>query len=656
VNIAPRPKELDAPSVPEHPDPGASNNWNVSLERFAINGMSVGLTDDSLQPQAQVGVDNLTLEIADISTVAEARFPMEASIVTRTGGTIRVSGAFGILPTPVAELSIQAEGLSLAESHPYIKPLADINLDSGLLGMTSTVSSGPDDVLAYSGNIAITDFLITETDEGSRLGSWERLTLDQVVASLGNRKLAVSEVRFEKPYADVFIAEDGSVNLGRIEPGERESAEVIEKQSAAELEANDTPSDPLFDITIGRVVIADAAADFADFSLPLPFEASIAELDGELTAMATASTEPSNVMMEGKVDEFGLLRVSGTITPLDVTKNTDIQLQFRNVEIPKFSAYTVAFAGREIASGKLDLNLGYEVADGELVGENRVVLREFMLGGKVEHPGAMSLPLDLAVALLKRPDGTIDIDLPVRGNVDDPEFGYGRVVVKALVNLIVKAVASPFALLGKLVGAEADELDHVSFVVGRADLTPPEQERIAKIAQALGLRPELMLEIGGVVDEEADGLALRTARVDELIDARIESGINAGASDATYAERRSIVIEAMYREAGAGAQDGALAELKDRFTTEARDPESGRLKSVFDTLAFTAELRRQLIDQQVVTEEELIALARARVDIVRVAMTEANAALAERVRAVELQAVEAADDSVRMDVALKAGS
>jgi uncharacterized protein involved in outer membrane biogenesis len=651
VNIAPGSNETDHSTKPDQPHTDDGSDWTVSLARLAINDMSVGLTDDSVTPQAQVGIDKFTLAISDISTADEARFPTDITVVTRTGGTISMSGTIGVLPAPAAELSIRAEGLSLSESHPYVKPLADVNLDSGVLDMNATLTSGPDDVLAYSGDIAITDFMITETDEGSRLGSWDRLALEKVVASLGNRKLAVSEVRFEKPYADVFIAEDGSFNLGRIEPGERQSTEPVDEQP----EAEQGPDNPPFDVSIGRVVITDAAADFADFSLPLPFEARIAELGGELTAMVAASAEPSEIMMEGKVDDYGLLRVSGSITPLDVTKSTNIQLRFQNVEIPKFSAYTVAFAGREIASGKLDLDLGYEVTDGALLGKNRVVLRDLMLGEKIEHPGAMSLPLDLAVALLKGPDGAIDIDLPVSGDVNDPEFGYGRVIGRALVNFIVKAVTSPFALLGRLVGVEADELDHISFVVGRSDLTPPEQERIAKIAEALGLRPELVLEISGVVDREADGLALRTAKLAEAVEARIESGAGAGSSDAMYAERRSAVIEAMYREAF-GAEEGALDEIRARYTSQVTEPESGRPTSRFDRLAYTADLARQLIDQRVVTEEEFVALARARIDVVRTAMIAADPALAERIRAVKLQAVEADDDRVRMDVTLKAGS
>ena len=284
------------------------------------------------------------------------------------------------------------------------------------------------------------------------------------------------------------------------------------------------------------------------------------------------------------------------------------------------------------------------------------MLRDFMLGDSVEHPGAMSLPLGLAVALLTGPDGTIDIELPVRGDVDDPEFGYGRVVGKALLNLIVKIAASPFALLGKLVGAEADELDHISFVAGRSDLTPPEQERIAKVAEALRLRPELLVEIRGVVDRKADGLALRTARLDELVEARIEAAAESGKSDAMYAAQRTDVIEALCRESGA-AECGALDELKARFTTKMTDPESGRPTSRFDEVAYTAELRRLLIDQQGVAEEELVAVAKARVDNVSAALIEANAALEGRIRTGQLQATEAEEDgSVRMDITLTGGS
>jgi len=624
-------------------DDGASTatDWTVSLDRVEISRMAIGLIDDSVSPPADLGIDSFDASITDISNSLGARFPTEVSMSTRSGGSVTSQGMIGALPKPVADLELAAEGISLALLHPYIRSLADVNLDSGALGMNVKLYTGPEDSLSLSGDMAITNFLITETDQGSRLGSWDSLAANNFELSLAQETLEISEVQFDRPYGDILIAADGSVNLGRVAPGKQSAEQTPDEEgiTANASEAAAAQELPLA-VTIGRVLINDGAADFADLSLPLPFDVKIAELNGTLTTIASASSEPSEAVLEGKVDEFGLVRVSGTITPLQPALNTDLKVSFENVAMPKFSAYSVPFAGREIASGKLDLFLGYRLEESELVGENKIVLRDFELGEKVDHPGAISLPLGLAVALLKNPDGTIDIDLPVRGNVDDPEFRYGRVVGKALVNLVVKIVASPFALLGKLVGVEADELEFIAFPDGRSDLTPPEQEKATKLAEALALRPKLSMQINGVIDREVDGLALRTARLDELVEERIAAMASGDGDDETYANRKRQVLEVFF-------DDAALVEIRARFTTE----------ESFDELAYITELRSQQIAAQNLAEVDFVALSAARAANVRAAILAANPDLDQQIIVGSLQAIEkSSDDRIRMKVVLTTGS
>jgi hypothetical protein len=510
------------------------------------------------------------------------------------------------------------------------------------------------------------DFLITETDVGSKLGSWATLRANKLALSAANRSLEISEILLEDAYADILIAEDGSVNLGRAKKGVAQSgeeevaageSEADEGSNVAESQSTEDGGDSLPMITVGRVVVANAAADFADFSLPLPFAAKIAELSGQLSTVATASVMPSTVSLEGKVDEFGLVRVTGHATPLDPSANTDINVVFENVQMPKFSAYTIPFAGRKIASGHLDLDLGYKVTASELEGENKIILRDFELGDKVDHPGAMSLPLGLAVALLKDAEGRINIDLPVRGNVDDPEFKYGGVVMKALANLIVGIVASPFKLLANLVGAESSELEYLHFVDGRSDLTGPELEKSVKLSEALKIRPELVLQFGGVVDPEADGVALRTASVETEIEQRIATLTGEETDGAMYTENRFEVIEQMYRESEITADPNAsLAEIRDEYTSSAATDASGT-EEKFDALAYAEHLRRLLVDRQPLSDQELSELAAARAANAREAIVTSSPELGVRIEVVESTTV-ARDEGepVRMQMVLTAST
>ena len=642
----------------EEPPGSEESQWRVSLDRFAITNLDVGLKDRSVEPAAETGVNAFTLEVLSISNEPGASFPTSLSMAGLHGGTVRLDGSVIALPQPELDFELAMHGLALAAAHPYLQPLADVNLDSGTLNIDGRIRHDANEPLLFTSDIVIADFLLTETDEGSRLGSWDELLFEGVELSVANNTLDISEVRFDQPYGDILIASDGSVNLGRISKTDPGDESPTDDEPAAAESSDATDGDDATDamaVTVGRVVINNAAADFADESLPLPFAAKIESLNGELSTIATQSSEPSNVELEGKVDEFGLVRVTGFVTPLDVSSNTNLAVVFENVEMPKFSAYTVPFAGREIASGKLDLDLGYEVVERKLAGENKIVLRDFELGDEVEHPDAMSLPLGLAVALLKDPSGKIDIDLPVRGDLDDPEFGYGRVIGKALVNLIVKIVASPFALLGNLVGVEADELEYINFPPGRADLAPPEVERTRKIAEALAMRPELVLEISGVVDREADSIAIKTARLDAEIDTRVEAGSTG--DDANYTAARAAAIEAMHREM-INPEATELDALRAEFTSLEIDEGSGEETEQFDELAFVEELRRQLIDVQDIAEEDLVTLARTRASNTESAVLEANAELAGQVAVVDLREEEArgSEDSVRMKVSLTTGS
>jgi hypothetical protein len=125
----------------------------------------------------------------------------------------------------------------------------------------------------------------------------------------------------------------------------------------------------------------------------------------------------------------------------------------------------------------------------------------------------MNLPLDLAIAILEDSDGVIDLGLPVSGSLDDPQFSYGGIIWKAVVNVITKIATAPFRALGQLLGIGGEKLEDILFDAGEARLLPPEREKLKQLAQALAKRPRLALSATPAWNPAADRLAVKESKM-----------------------------------------------------------------------------------------------------------------------------------------------
>ena len=146
------------------------------------------------------------------------------------------------------------------------------------------------------------------------------------------------------------------------------------------------------------------------------------------------------------------------------------------MDLSPVTPYSGRYAGYTIEKGKLSLSLQYLIVKKKLDAQNRVFLDQLTLGDKVDSPDATKLPVKLAIALLKNRKGEIDLNLPLSGQIDDPKFSLGRIIIKILVNILVKAATSPFALLGALFGG-GEELSYVDFDYGSFDINEPADEK-----------------------------------------------------------------------------------------------------------------------------------------------------------------------------------
>lgn len=668
-NVAPRQTQSGAEKIGEaanqtvasENDQGSpGDQWQLSIGNLAINGLALNFLDQSISPEAKLGITDFNLNISDISNLPGKRFPTNLSLQALNGGKLSLKGEVSVLPEPLFDFDVNIDAIQLSGLQPYLKQQANLNMESGAINLAGHISNSVEEPFLFGGDLEIVDLVIAESINNEQLASWKRFGADKIALSIAKRQLDVSSIHFDQLYGDILINKDGSLNVRQITKSESGAAdsETAESKSEAEAEIEEESNAPAFNVRIGDITLADASADFADLSLPLPFAVKIDALNGKMTTISTQSSEPSEVSFEGKVDEFGFARISGIVTPLQPAQNTDLVVSFENIDVPKFTPYSIPLAGRKVTSGTLDLKLGYAVKDSQLVGENSIVLSDFELGEKIPHPDATDLPLGLATALLKDVNGKIDIDLPVRGNLDDPDFSYGGVIWGAIGNLLLKIVSSPFSALGGLLGIEASELEHIKFLDGRSDLTPPEMQKTSKLAEALSLRPELQLSIAGVSDSAADGLALRAAQLDQILQLRIDEVAASGDAELQYADQRRMALEQLYTEQlTAEVATQKLEALRMQFTTMIEVEGQADPQPSVDSLAYANKIRDQLIDLQPISENDLTALASARAESLKTALLAIDETLQDRVVIAENEPVTREDGkSIEMKVTLGSAS
>jgi hypothetical protein len=359
--------------------------------------------------------------------------------------------------------------------------------------------------------------------------------------------------------------------------------------------------------------------------------------------LSTRPGSKAQMKLEGAVDEYGLARFAGDLSPFAPTDYLNITATFRNVELTSMTPYSAKFAGYRIASGKLDADLEYVIQQRQMKGDNKIIVDQLTLGERVESPDAVNLPLELGIALLKDADGKIDLGLPVSGSLDDPQFSIGGIVWKALVNLLTKIVTAPFRALGALLGVGGEELEGVAFDAGSDALLPPEKAKLGKVATALEKRPQLKVGIRPVyATQDAD--AIRSFRVRRELAKRLgfklKEGEDPGPLDVTdpknqdaiqtlFSERFSKDELAKVRDAAEKAQTGEGKKL----TKEAKEQMRTQIAET---------LLARLEAGEPVSDEELQALAQRRAEAVKQEFATQGKLPAERVTMQPVEKVDAA--------------
>ena len=481
---------VDAPAA-------ETSQWKFALREFALREANISAEDRTTTPAAKVLLTAFSAKIEGASL--ELGKPLTVSLNSRVNETGSLSASGDLTPRPLsANLALKFDGMELTAAQPYLLQRTSMTLLGGRLSGDAKVRYGAGKpALQIASNLSITGLRTIDNALHDDFINWERLEVSGINFQQNPDRLDVDIVTARKLYARVIIEPDSTLNVKRVLAGPVVTVVVP------------PTSQPMpMPITVKKIILHSSQANFTDLTVQPNFSTGIKGLEGTVLGLSSKENSRAKVDIHGAVDAFSPVAITGEANLLSATLYTDLTMSFRNLELSTFNPYSGKFAGYNITKGKLTTEMHYKVAGDKLDAQHHITIEQLEFGEKTESKDAVSLPIKLAVGLLKDRNGVINLDLPVTGTLRDPAFQLSKIIWKVFVNAIEKAVTAPFALLGAMFG-KGPEIQFVDFRSGSAELDQVAVDKVRTIAKALIERPQLKIEvpIGWVADLDRPALA-----------------------------------------------------------------------------------------------------------------------------------------------------
>lgn len=493
-----------------------------STPAFEVTLGEITLEDYGVQGQNWVPDNPAVYTISDISATAiglstarDRSGAVDAAARINGSGNVRVVGELSLVPLGFT-LAPEVEAVDLAALSPLIHPFPELVVTRGVLsaagrftlstdGTTGAVAAG------FQGDMTIAD--AAAAIRNTEFLAVDALDVRGIEAALPGPTLTVAEIGLTSPALDLTVDRGGRWNL----PPMQAAAENPKgKGNAPNPASSSTDAGTMAPtVVVDHIDVTDGRIRLTDHSVSPRYAAEISDLEATVTNAGMHTNRPVAISATGRYNRKARMQLTGRLTPLDPMERLDLDVTLANLDLTSLSPYSGKYIGKTIQKGRFGLDMGYRIRNSALEASHRVTMDQLFFGSTVDSPNATDLPVDLAVALLKDRSGKIELDLPVSGRLDDPEFSLAGAVFQMIGNVVTKAATSPFDLIAGMAGGA--ELNRLHFGAGRADLTPTAIEKLDALSEALYDRPGVKLGITGFVDPETDTQALIETRLNSSL-------------------------------------------------------------------------------------------------------------------------------------------
>ncbi|KVG62378.1 DUF748 domain-containing protein [Burkholderia pseudomultivorans] len=535
----------------------AAPSWHYRIDALNVKDASANFTDLSTPRPVKLAIKPLDLSVQKLGDDMTKPLPVQLKATLNRKGSLNVSGDVTAQPLKLG-LKINGNRLDAAAFEPYFGSTLNATIASALLNAQGNLQFAQvkDAMRAtYRGDVALVDVRMLDKATSDPFAGWRSLALSNLKANYDEKGTDVdaSRVTFSDFYGRVLLDAQGRLNLkdvvakesgpaqsltrdaskgepvplspGVTPPAAAQAASAAAAQQASApaaasatviVKAAPPPKNPVR-MHFGQLVLQNGRVTYTDNFIKPNYTANLVAIKGTVGAFGTDSTTSAPVDVAANLAGNGPISIKGSVNPLIDKPALDLTATAHDIELTNLTPYSAKYAGYPITKGKLNVDLHYELANDQLKANNHIFIDQLTFGDHVENDTATKLPVKLAISLLKNTRGEIDVNLPVSGSLSNPEFSVGGLIWHAVLNLIAKAVTSPFTLLANAFGGGGEDLGYVEFAPGSYELDDAQQKKLDTVVKMLTEKPSIRLDLIGRVDPAKDTPGLRDAYVDRLV-------------------------------------------------------------------------------------------------------------------------------------------
>lgn len=609
--------------------------WTIAVDEIALRNYRAAFEDRTLSRPGHVDVSAMNLTVKDVQIPFKKPLPVDLSLKLNETGTIGVQGKVTVEPL-IVDAALKLEHIDIHPFQPYLDQFLNADVQDGaidLKGALHFAKEHPNEpLLRFQGDLAVNQLAVVDRKEFDNVVTWKGLAVNRVALDVEPTAVKIAEVVWQEPSMQMVVEADGQLNVSQLAASPPSGDQAAAEQSEAK--KSPTKAAEPVSVTIDQVKLVKLAARFEDRSIEPNVKTSLTEFGGTIKGLSSKQLKKADVNLTGRIGRAARLNIVGKINPLSEDAFTDLVITLGGMDLTPVGSYSGKYAGYGLSKGKLSLDLKYKVSQKVLEAENLVQVDQLTFGEKTNSPEATSLPVPLIVGLLKDRKGLIEVDMPIRGDLNDPDFKYGRVVLSTLLNLLTKVVASPFSLMGKLIpgGGNEEELQFIEFEPGSAALLDSEVHKLEALEKALDERAGLRLDIKGTTDATRDVAELQTRKLREQLFAM--SGGKKPDQEELSPKEEQRLVEKLY----------AKLPAPDPSVTPAEP-----------TQPTVEDMKRKLAAAIKISPSELEALAHQRAEAIRGYLLEGGKLTEERVAFLDAGTAESGHEKVRTQLSLSAG-